>query len=80
GAMESLHRNGSQQRLKIPGARWQAHTPHAILQLRMLQLSGRWDQYWQQPDLMAQLQEVFQARSAKRKQDRAQWETQRMAA
>jgi hypothetical protein len=80
GAMESLHRNGSQQRLKIPGARWQAHTSHAILQLRMLQLSGRWDQYWQQPDLMAQLQEVFQARSAKRKQDRAQWEMQRMAA
>jgi hypothetical protein len=80
GAMESLHRNGSQQRLKIPGARWQAHTSHAILQLRMLQLSGRWDEYWQQPGLMDQLQEAFQARSTERKQDRERWEMQRAAA
>lgn len=51
GAMESLHRNGSQLRLKRPGAKWCADTAQAVLNLRMLKLSGRWDDFWSRPDL-----------------------------
>lgn len=51
GAMESIHRNGSQVRLKRPGCRWTNVPAQAVLNLRMLALSGRWDEYWGQPDL-----------------------------
>jgi hypothetical protein len=51
GAMESLHKQGSQQRLKRPGARWQEETSAAVLNLRMLELAGRWDEFWGQPSL-----------------------------
>jgi hypothetical protein len=51
GAMESLHRTGSQVRLKRAGCRWTAEASQAILNLRMLSLSGRWEEYWNQPVL-----------------------------
>ena len=62
GAMESLHRTASQIRLKIPGGRWLDTTSQAILNLRMLMLSGRWDEFWSQPDLMTQLAAAIEAR------------------
>lgn len=51
GAMESLHRIGSQVRLKRSGCRWTAEVAQALLNLRMLQLCGRWEEFWRQPDL-----------------------------
>jgi hypothetical protein len=51
GAMESLHRTGSQVRLKRAGCRWRAEVAQAILNLRMLALSGRWAEYWAQQQL-----------------------------
>ena len=51
GAMESIHRSGSQVRLKRSGCHWTNDTAQAILNLRMLGLSGRWDEYWGNPDL-----------------------------
>jgi hypothetical protein len=51
GAMESVHRSGSQQRLKRPGARWLAETSQALLNWRMLRLCGRWEDFWRQPDI-----------------------------
>ena len=59
GAMESLHRTGSQCRLKIPGARWLPETSQALFNLRMLNLCGRWDEFWHQPGLTEKLVEVF---------------------
>lgn len=61
GAMESLHRTGSQARLKLPGARWLAETSQAIFNLRMLALVDRWDEFWSQPDLTPQLTTAFAA-------------------
>ena len=51
GAMESLHRTGSQARLKRAGCHWTEEVAQAILNLRMLGLSGRWKEYWSQPEL-----------------------------
>jgi hypothetical protein len=51
GAMESLHRTGSQVRLKRAGCHWTAEASQGILNLRMLGLSGRWKEYWNQPVL-----------------------------
>lgn len=48
GAMESMHRTGSQVRLKRAGCHWTAEAAQAILNLRMLGLSGRWREYWSQ--------------------------------
>ena len=64
GAMESIHRSGSQVRLKLSGARWLEETSQAVLQLRMLELSGRWDEFWNRPDLPAQLVRAFKRRPA----------------
>ena len=55
GAMESQHRFGSQVRLKLAGCRWTPEVAQAILNARMLSLSGRWDEFWKQPDLAARL-------------------------
>jgi hypothetical protein len=63
GAMESLHRTGSQARLKIPGARWLPETSQALFNTRMLYLCGRWDEFWHQPGLHAMLVEVFSSRT-----------------
>ena len=46
GAMESQHRFGSQIRLKRAGCRWTAEVAEGILNVRMLTLSGRWDEFW----------------------------------
>jgi len=51
GAMESMHRTGSQVRLKRAGCHWTAEAAQGILNLRMLGLSGRWKDYWNQPVL-----------------------------
>ena len=48
--MESMHRTGSQARLKRPGAKWLAEKAQAIFDWRMLKLVGRWDDH---PDLGA---------------------------
>lgn len=55
GAMESLHRTASQLRLKRAGCRWTPQVAIAILNARLLALAGRWDDFWAQPDLAAQL-------------------------
>jgi len=59
GAMESIHRNGSQQRLKLPGARWTERTAQALLHLRMMRIAGRWDDFWQQEGIDEVLLEAF---------------------
>lgn len=51
GAMESLHRTGSQMRLKLPGAKWLPETSRAIFNVRMMRLTGKWDQFWAKTDL-----------------------------
>lgn len=55
GAMESLHRTASQLRLKRAGCRWTPQVAIAVLNARLLALAGRWDAFWAQPDLDAQL-------------------------
>ena len=57
--MESMHRSGSQLRLKLPGARWLRETSQAVLQFRMLDLSGRWDEFWDQKDLTTHIATAF---------------------
>jgi hypothetical protein len=50
GAMESLHRTGSQTRLKRAGCRWRPEAAEAILNLRMLILAERWSEFWNRPE------------------------------
>lgn len=69
GAMESLHRTGSQKRLKIPGARWLPETSQALFDLRMLYLCGRWDEFWHQPGLLDKLVTVFSKESETDEED-----------
>jgi hypothetical protein len=59
GAMESIHRSGSQLRLKLPGARWLEETSQAVLRFRMLELSGRWDEFWGPKDLTTRIATAF---------------------
>ena len=59
GAMESLHRTGSQARLKRAGARWLPETLEAMFNLRMLDLAGRWDEFFAQPDLWVRQKHRF---------------------
>ena len=59
GAMESLHRTGAQLRLKLAGARWLPSTSQAITNLRMLDLVGRWDEFWQHDGLAGLLRSAF---------------------
>ncbi len=51
GAMESMHRSGSQLRIKVAGARWMAETSQAVFNFRMMRMAGRWDAFWSQPEL-----------------------------
>ena len=55
GAMESIHRTGSQVRLKRPGAKWLAEHSQALFDWRMLKLVGRWDEFWNQEKLAGKL-------------------------
>jgi hypothetical protein len=50
GAMESLHRTGSQTRLKVAGIRCLPETSEATFNPRMLRLCGRWDVFWRQDE------------------------------
>jgi len=59
GAMESLHRVGSQMRLKLAGARWLRETTESIFALRMMNLVGKWDEFWAQSTLREQLPDAF---------------------
>ena len=59
GSMESFHRTGSQERLKRAGARWLPETLEAMFRLRMLEIVGRWNEWWSQPDFFAQNAERF---------------------
>ena len=59
GAMESIHRTASQERLKRARARWLPETLEAMFRLRMLEIVGRWSEWWQQPDLPDQLARGF---------------------
>lgn len=59
GAMESLHRTAAQLRLKIAGARWLASTSQAIVNLRMLDLVDRWDEFWHHDGLTDLLRYAF---------------------
>ena len=58
GAMESLHRFGSQLRMKLSGCRWTPEVAHAMLQVRMLAISGRWNEWWSAPDRAARLADL----------------------
>jgi hypothetical protein len=67
GAMESIHRQGSQIRTKLPGASWLEYTSQAIFNVRMMRLAGNWDRFWHQEDLAEKLVHGFeQARELKR--------------
>lgn len=55
GAMESLHRNGSQCRTKRPGVRWLKERSQAIFNLRMMHVAGRWEDFWERPELAINL-------------------------
>lgn len=55
GAMESLHRFGSQLRMKLSGSRWTPEIAHAMLQVRMLAISDRWNEWWATPGRAASL-------------------------
>ncbi len=48
GEIESAHRYVIQQRLKVPGAWWQADNVEPMLALRVVRANGDWDQYWEQ--------------------------------
>jgi len=71
GAMESLHRSAAQLRLKLPGARWLEATSQAIFNLRLLQLSGRWSEFWGQEELTRLLVNAFEAHRERRSESGA---------
>lgn len=64
GAMESLHRTASQVRLKRSGMRWLAENAVAILNARMVQLAGRWDDFWSQDQLTDLLKPALAGQAA----------------
>ncbi len=60
GAMESMHRSGSQCRTKRPGARWSAAMSQAVFDLRMVLLVGKWEEFWSQQGLTRKLVSAFE--------------------
>jgi hypothetical protein len=58
GAMESVHRTGSQIRLKLPGAKWLPYTSQAVFNIRMMRLAGNSNRFWAHPDLEMRLAAV----------------------
>ena len=44
GAVEAAHRTLIQSRMKLSGQRWSKHGAQKMLDLRALQMSGRWDE------------------------------------
>jgi hypothetical protein len=59
GAMESLHRTAAQTRLKLAGARWTAKTSLALVSLRLIELAGRWNEFWRNDGLNDLLRSAF---------------------
>ena len=59
GAMESFHRTAAQLRLKLAGARWGKSTSLAIVNLRLLDLAERWDEFWRHDGLSDLLRTAF---------------------
>ena len=47
GEIESAHRYVVQQRLKRPRAWWRLEQAEAMLALRLNQVNGHWEEYWQ---------------------------------
>jgi hypothetical protein len=47
GEIESVHRQGPQPRLKLPGASWRKPNLNAMGGLRAARLSGRWENCWE---------------------------------
>lgn len=62
GAMEAMHRTGSQVRVKVSGARWLPETSQAVFNFRMMRLAERWDDFWSQPDLPQQIADAVRNR------------------
>lgn len=62
--MESLHRSASQTRLKVAGIRCLPEPSQTLLNLRMLYLCGRWDEFWKDASLMENLVAAFEPRVA----------------
>jgi len=59
GAMESLHPVASQHRLKRSGPGWRPEAAQAIFNLRMLDLVGRWHEFWCHSDIDKTLEVAF---------------------
>jgi hypothetical protein len=57
--MESIHRIGSQLRLKLPDPRWIERSSEAIFNLRMMDTVGNTQRCWEQPDIDHQLATAF---------------------
>lgn len=62
GAIESLHRQASLVRTRRPGTRWIQDNVLAIINLRMLELVGRWDEFWTHKNLDQILCQAFEPR------------------
>lgn len=62
GAMESIHRTGSQMRLKIAGARWLKETAQAIFNIRMMTIVGKWNDFWKQENITEKLVRAFNSK------------------
>jgi hypothetical protein len=65
GAMEWLHRVGSQVRVKRSGSGWRPEMSQVILNLRMTMFVEKWDVFWSQPGFTNQLETAFQKASCK---------------
>ncbi|MCB9692658.1 MAG: hypothetical protein H6736_12680 [Alphaproteobacteria bacterium] len=61
GAMESLHRTGSQLRVKRPGTRWLPENALSVIRVRMMMLADRWTAFWESPDLTQRLVHAFRS-------------------
>lgn len=69
GAMEALHRGATQVRLKLAGPGWLERTSEAVFNIRMMVLAGRWDEFWNQPDLTDNLVRAFAAARKEKQAD-----------
>lgn len=54
GEIESAHRYVVQERMKLPGAWWNAANAEAMMALRVEQNNGGWETYWQQQRKMSE--------------------------
>jgi len=61
GSMESPHPVASEPRLKRSGPGWRPEAAQAIFDLRMLDLVGRWHEFWGHSDMEKILETAFRA-------------------